>query len=85
MLLPDRHTVIGSMSQYISSAESKNFQPMNRKFGLVAAPERKFKGKAARVQAVIAESLEQIDRLASLRYNFQTDESRRNRKLDGGR
>lgn len=72
--IPDRHTVIGAMAQYISSADENNFQPMNANFGLVAAPERKFKGKAARIQAVIAESLEQIDRLASLRYNFLTEE-----------
>lgn len=73
-LIPDRHTVIGAMAQYISSADENNFQPMNANFGLVAAPERKFKGKTARIQAVIAESLEQIDRLASLRYNFLTEE-----------
>lgn len=83
-LLPDRHTVIGAMSLYISSADSKNFQPMNANFGLLAAPERKFKGKAARIQAVIAESLEQIDHLASLRYNFLAEKND-DTKPDGGR
>lgn len=84
-MLPDRHTVIGAMSQYISSADTKNFQPMNANFGLIAAPERKFKGKAARIQAVIAESLEQIDHLASLRYNFLTKESNEQNEFNGGR
>ena len=69
-LLPDRHTVIGAMAHYVSSADSKNFQPMNANFGLVDLPEQKFKGKAAKIQAIISESLEQIDRLSALRYNF---------------
>ena len=33
--LPGNQTVIGSMSYYITHADSRNFQPMNANFGIV--------------------------------------------------
>lgn len=67
--LPDSHTVIGAMSNYISAGNGREFQPMNANFGIVDLPLQKFKGKAGKIQAIINESLSQIDQLAKLRYN----------------
>lgn len=79
--LPDRHTVIGAMSAYVAQADVKHFQPMNANFGLVCLPETPFKGKAGKIQAIIAESLAQIDRLAADRFILQAGR-RTNESLD---
>jgi methylenetetrahydrofolate--tRNA-(uracil-5-)-methyltransferase len=73
--LPDSHTVIGAMSNYISAGNGREFQPMNANFGIVDLPLQKFKGKAGKIQAIINESLSQIDQLAKLRYNSEIEDN----------
>lgn len=68
--LPDEHTVIGALANYISHANVKNFQPMNANYGLVSLPSRKFRGKADKIQAIIEESLKQTDELATVKNEF---------------
>ncbi len=40
-----RETAIGALAKYISSANAKDFQPMNVNFGIMEPPDFKFKGK----------------------------------------
>ncbi len=59
--LPGPVTVIGALSHYIASAQTRHFQPMNANFGLVTTLEGKFRRKDDRLQAVIRRSLAEID------------------------
>ncbi|AIE80496.1 FADH(2)-oxidizing methylenetetrahydrofolate--tRNA-(uracil(54)-C(5))-methyltransferase TrmFO [Bacillus tropicus] len=53
-------TAMGSMANYITATNAKNFQPMNANFGLFAPLEKKIKKKAERNEAYAARSLETI-------------------------
>lgn len=44
-------TAMGSMANYITATNAKNFQPMNANFGLFAPLEKKIKKKAERNEA----------------------------------
>ncbi len=56
-----RETVIGSLSHYVSSGVSTDFQPMNANFGIIAPLEYKVKGgKRARNEEYARRSLERI-------------------------
>lgn len=59
--LPSARTVIGSLARYISDPQVKHFQPMNANFGLVTPPEGRFKRKELRIQALIDQSLLEIE------------------------
>lgn len=47
-------TAMGSMANYITATNAKNFQPMNANFGLFAPLEKKIKKKAERNEAYAA-------------------------------
>ncbi|ARZ65630.1 MULTISPECIES: FADH(2)-oxidizing methylenetetrahydrofolate--tRNA-(uracil(54)-C(5))-methyltransferase TrmFO [Bacillus cereus group] len=53
-------TAIGSMANYITATNAKNFQPMNANFGLFAPLEKKIKKKAERNEAYATRALETI-------------------------
>lgn len=54
------NTVIGSLSNYISSAGEKNFQPMNANFGIVASLEEKVKDKNVKYQKIAERAIDEI-------------------------
>lgn len=60
--LPSAKTVIGSLAHYVADRQVKHFQPMNANFGLVQPPAGRFKRKELRIQALIDQSLDEIDR-----------------------
>ncbi|WP_216827997.1 FADH(2)-oxidizing methylenetetrahydrofolate--tRNA-(uracil(54)-C(5))-methyltransferase TrmFO [Alkalihalobacterium elongatum] len=53
-------TSIGSMAQYITTANPKNFQPMNANFGLLKPLEKRIKNKKERNEALANRALETI-------------------------
>lgn len=53
-------TAMGSMANYITATNAKNFQPMNANFGLFAPLEKKIKKKAERNEAYATRALEAI-------------------------
>ncbi|WP_078430706.1 FADH(2)-oxidizing methylenetetrahydrofolate--tRNA-(uracil(54)-C(5))-methyltransferase TrmFO [Alkalihalobacterium alkalinitrilicum] len=53
-------TTIGSMAQYITTANPKNFQPMNANFGLLKPLEQRIKNKKERNEALANRALETI-------------------------
>ncbi|KKB39330.1 FADH(2)-oxidizing methylenetetrahydrofolate--tRNA-(uracil(54)-C(5))-methyltransferase TrmFO [Bacillus thermotolerans] len=55
-----RETAIGSMANYITTADQKNFQPMNANFGLFPSLEVKMKSKKERAEAQAERALETI-------------------------
>ncbi|WP_174733917.1 FADH(2)-oxidizing methylenetetrahydrofolate--tRNA-(uracil(54)-C(5))-methyltransferase TrmFO [Mesobacillus harenae] len=57
-------TAIGSMARYITTANPKNFQPMNANFGLFPDLEQKIKGKKERNEQHANRALETIQKFA---------------------
>ncbi|MBP3038287.1 FADH(2)-oxidizing methylenetetrahydrofolate--tRNA-(uracil(54)-C(5))-methyltransferase TrmFO [Bacillaceae bacterium Marseille-Q3522] len=57
-------TAIGSMANYITSANEKNFQPMNANFGLFPALPNQIKGKKERNEAYAKRALNIIQNFA---------------------
>lgn len=53
-------TAIGSMARYITTANPKNFQPMNANFGLFKELGKKIRNKQARNEALANKALETI-------------------------
>jgi methylenetetrahydrofolate--tRNA-(uracil-5-)-methyltransferase len=53
-------TAIGSMARYITTANPKNFQPMNANFGLFRELDKKIKNKQARNEEYASRALETI-------------------------
>ena len=54
-------TVIGSMANYISHANSKRFQPMNANFGLLPEMPVKIRGKAERYEKLANRAIDAIE------------------------
>lgn len=52
-----QETAIGSMSHYITTADSKNFQPMNANFGLFAPLPQKIKNKKEKAEKYAGRAL----------------------------
>jgi methylenetetrahydrofolate--tRNA-(uracil-5-)-methyltransferase len=57
------HTTLGSMAQYITTADFKHFQPMNANFGLFPPLENRVRSKKEKNEAIAARALESIDKL----------------------
>lgn len=57
-------TTIGSMARYITSANEKNFQPMNANFGLLPDLPVKIRGKKERNEQHATRALETIQNFA---------------------
>ncbi|MFC5702144.1 FADH(2)-oxidizing methylenetetrahydrofolate--tRNA-(uracil(54)-C(5))-methyltransferase TrmFO [Cohnella faecalis] len=55
------HTTLGSMANYITTADFRHFQPMNANFGLFPPMENRIRGKKERNEAIAARALEEID------------------------
>ncbi len=62
LTLPE-HTTLGSMSNYITTADFKHFQPMNANFGLFPPLGYRVKSKKDKNDAIAARALEAIDAL----------------------
>jgi methylenetetrahydrofolate--tRNA-(uracil-5-)-methyltransferase len=58
-------TAIGSLAKYVTSADPRNFQPMNANFGLMPPPDRRIRGKKEKNEAIARRALERIDRFAA--------------------
>ncbi|HDR7791565.1 TPA: FADH(2)-oxidizing methylenetetrahydrofolate--tRNA-(uracil(54)-C(5))-methyltransferase TrmFO [Bacillus luti] len=59
-------TAMGSMANYITATNAKNFQPMNANFGLFAPLEKKVKKKAERNEAYATRALETIQNFVNI-------------------
>jgi len=57
------HTALGSMAQYITTADFKHFQPMNANFGLFPPLGYRAKSKKDKNEAIAARALEAIEAL----------------------
>lgn len=53
-------TVIGSMAQYITTANPKNFQPINANFGLLPPLDKRIKNKKERYEQLAERALDTI-------------------------
>lgn len=60
LIIFPHETAIGSMARYITTANPKNFQPMNANFGLFKELEKKIRNKQARNEALANRALETI-------------------------
>lgn len=54
------HTTLGSMADYITTADFRHFQPMNANFGLLPPLGRKVKSKKEKNEAIAERALEAI-------------------------
>ncbi|RJX40810.1 FADH(2)-oxidizing methylenetetrahydrofolate--tRNA-(uracil(54)-C(5))-methyltransferase TrmFO [Paenibacillus pinisoli] len=60
LVLPE-HTALGSMAQYITTADFKHFQPMNANFGLFPPLEQRIKNKKEKNEAIANRALDGIE------------------------
>ncbi|KOY13450.1 tRNA (uracil-5-)-methyltransferase [Paenibacillus xylanivorans] len=58
-------TTLGSMAQYITTADFKHFQPMNANFGLLPKLETKIRNKKEKNEALAQRALDSIARFAA--------------------
>ncbi len=58
-------TTLGSMAQYITTADFKHFQPMNANFGLLPKLETKIRNKKEKNEALAQRALDGIARFAA--------------------
>ncbi|WP_433923199.1 FADH(2)-oxidizing methylenetetrahydrofolate--tRNA-(uracil(54)-C(5))-methyltransferase TrmFO [Paenibacillus taichungensis] len=58
-------TTLGSMAQYITTADFKHFQPMNANFGLLPKMETKIRNKKEKNEALAQRALDGIARFAA--------------------
>ncbi|WP_397349746.1 FADH(2)-oxidizing methylenetetrahydrofolate--tRNA-(uracil(54)-C(5))-methyltransferase TrmFO [Paenibacillus xylanexedens] len=58
-------TTLGSMAQYITTADFKHFQPMNANFGLLPTLETKIRNKKEKNEALAQRALDGIARFAA--------------------
>ncbi|MHB1000280.1 MAG: methylenetetrahydrofolate--tRNA-(uracil(54)-C(5))-methyltransferase (FADH(2)-oxidizing) TrmFO [Armatimonadota bacterium] len=59
-------SMLGSLSNYISSPETEHFQPMNANFGLLPKPETKIRVKKDRQKVQIDAALAVIDEISGI-------------------
>lgn len=55
------HTTLGSMAEYITTADFKHFQPMNANFGLFPPLEKRMKSKKDKNEAIANRALEGLE------------------------
>ena len=60
VVLPE-HSALGSMAQYITTADFKHFQPMNANFGLFPPLEKRIRNKKEKNEAIAARALDAIE------------------------
>ncbi|WP_276352513.1 FADH(2)-oxidizing methylenetetrahydrofolate--tRNA-(uracil(54)-C(5))-methyltransferase TrmFO [Cohnella caldifontis] len=61
---PPPETTLGSMAQYITTADFRHFQPMNANFGLFPPLGRRVRSKKEKNEAIAARALESVARFA---------------------
>ena len=54
-------TIIGALAHYVSQTPSKDFQPMNANFGIIAPLEKRIRNKKEKNIALANRSLDTID------------------------
>ncbi|WP_027090881.1 FADH(2)-oxidizing methylenetetrahydrofolate--tRNA-(uracil(54)-C(5))-methyltransferase TrmFO [Cohnella thermotolerans] len=64
LVLPPQ-TSLGSMAEYITTADFRHFQPMNANFGLFPPLDRKVRSKKDKNEQIAARALEAIERFRS--------------------
>ncbi len=64
LVLP-AHTTLGSMAQYITTADFKHFQPMNANFGLFPPLGHRVRSKKEKNDAIAARALTSVDALSA--------------------
>ncbi|WP_010491322.1 FADH(2)-oxidizing methylenetetrahydrofolate--tRNA-(uracil(54)-C(5))-methyltransferase TrmFO [Paenibacillus elgii] len=62
-------TALGSMAQYITTADFKHFQPMNANFGLFAPLDEKIKNKKLKYEKIAMRAIEKIQNFSQNLYN----------------
>ena len=60
-VVPPQETAHGSMARYITTADFRNFQPMNANFGLFPPLEERIRGKKEKNEALARRALEAIE------------------------
>ena len=60
-VVPPPETAHGSMARYITTADFRNFQPMNANFGLFPPLEERIRGKKEKNEALARRALEAIE------------------------
>jgi methylenetetrahydrofolate--tRNA-(uracil-5-)-methyltransferase len=68
LVLPEE-TALGSMAQYITTADFKHFQPMNANFGLLPALPERVKNKKLRYEMLANRALESIQNFSRELHN----------------
>ncbi|ALS21624.1 MULTISPECIES: FADH(2)-oxidizing methylenetetrahydrofolate--tRNA-(uracil(54)-C(5))-methyltransferase TrmFO [Paenibacillus] len=68
-LVPPPDTALGSMAQYITTADFKHFQPMNANFGLFPPLEEKIKNKKLKNEKIALRAIEKIQNFSQNIYN----------------
>ena len=59
---PPETTMIGALLKYITSADPKNFQPMNANFGLLPSLKKRVKGKLERRKLLAERALKEMEK-----------------------
>ncbi|MFC4775405.1 FADH(2)-oxidizing methylenetetrahydrofolate--tRNA-(uracil(54)-C(5))-methyltransferase TrmFO [Paenibacillus sp. GCM10023252] len=65
-------TTLGSMAQYITTADFKHFQPMNANFGLFPPLEKRLKSKKEKNEAIANRALEGLERFKQDELGYVT-------------
>jgi methylenetetrahydrofolate--tRNA-(uracil-5-)-methyltransferase len=68
-------TTLGSMAQYITTADFKHFQPMNANFGLFPPLEKRMRSKKDKNDAIANRALEQLARFKETHLSAAVQES----------
>lgn len=68
-------TTLGSMAQYITTADFKHFQPMNANFGLFPPLEKRMRSKKDKNDAIANRALDQLARFKSEQLGYAAEET----------
>ncbi|MDQ1913297.1 FADH(2)-oxidizing methylenetetrahydrofolate--tRNA-(uracil(54)-C(5))-methyltransferase TrmFO [Paenibacillus sp. GD4] len=63
-------TTLGSMANYITTADFKHFQPMNANFGLFPPLDEKIKNKKLKNEKIAMRAIEKIQNFSQNQYNL---------------
>lgn len=64
-----QETALGSMANYITTADFRHFQPMNANFGLFPSLGEKIRNKKEKNEAIAKRALEQIQNFSTIVHN----------------
>lgn len=68
-------TTLGSMAQYITTADFKHFQPMNANFGLFPPLEKRMRSKKDKNDAIANRALDQLARFKAEQLGYAAEEA----------